>query len=339
MKLPANNRGIPVNVSPNDKEWQASMPALDRTMAPPSQQGAMPQQGYPPQQGGMPQQGYPTQQEDESYLPQEGGTPLQQGYPSPQQDVPPPQQDSPPPQQGYPPPQQDVPPPQQDLPPPQQGYQSPQQDVPPPQQGYPPPQQGHPPQNSPDPAGLNSPTAVDEPSTDTPRYAEIHRDTPSTNTPRTDDSAATADEPPATGDAPPTQVDGPPAEDTPRTESCEDTKDVPCASLAAIGECKRIPVFMHSTCALSCGCPAPASSEELLRRERADQAILDQARLSRLWEEDPPLALGHSSLSGRRRPEEIAVVSAEALAGLAPSERRRISRLWKQTGALSALVP
>jgi hypothetical protein len=72
---------------------------------------------------------------------------------------------------------------------------------------------------------------------------------------------------------------------------------MPCAAWAQKGECQRIPVFMHATCALSCGCPAPASSAELLRR---DPAMLE---------------------------------------ALVPS-RRRLSRLWKQTGALNtALVP
>ena len=81
------------------------------------------------------------------------------------------------------------------------------------------------------------------------------------------------------------------------TTACTDAKDMPCAAWAQKGECQRIPVFMHATCALSCGCPAPASSAELLRR---DPAMLE---------------------------------------ALVPS-RRRLSRLWKQTGALNtALVP
>jgi hypothetical protein len=170
------------------------------------------------------------------------------------------------------------------------------------------------PQHSPAPAAVSSPRKVEWPTSTEPQHSPAPAATEPQHSPA------------------PTAVRSP-------TTACTDAKDMPCAAWAQKGECQRIPVFMHATCALSCGCPAPASSEELLRRERADQAILDQARLSRLWEEDPPLARGHSSSAGRRRPEDVAVVSAEALAGLAPSERRRISRLWKQTGALSALVP
>ena len=55
----------------------------------------------------------------------------------------------------------------------------------------------------------------------------------------------------------PTSVDAP-STATPKAEGCSDTKDMPCAAWAQEGECHRNPMFMHPTCALSCGCPAPA---------------------------------------------------------------------------------
>ena len=55
----------------------------------------------------------------------------------------------------------------------------------------------------------------------------------------------------------PTSVDAP-STATPKAEGCSDTKDMPCAAWAQKGECHRNPMFMHPTCALSCGCPAPA---------------------------------------------------------------------------------
>ena len=46
---------------------------------------------------------------------------------------------------------------------------------------------------------------------------------------------------------------------------CKDAAEVPCATWAAQGECRRIPVYMLSTCPVSCGwratsCPSPASA-------------------------------------------------------------------------------
>ena len=55
----------------------------------------------------------------------------------------------------------------------------------------------------------------------------------------------------------PTSIDVP-STATPKAEGCSDTKDMPCAAWAEEGECHRNPMFMHPTCALSCGCPAPA---------------------------------------------------------------------------------
>jgi len=46
----------------------------------------------------------------------------------------------------------------------------------------------------------------------------------------------------------PTSVDAP-STATPKAEGCSDTKDMPCAAWAQIGECHRNPMFMHPTCA------------------------------------------------------------------------------------------
>ena len=61
----------------------------------------------------------------------------------------------------------------------------------------------------------------------------------------------------------PTEVDAP-STATPKTEGCTDAKDMPCAVWAQKGECQRIPVFMLSMCASSCGCLTPAAARQLL---------------------------------------------------------------------------
>jgi len=151
------------------------------------------------------------------------------------------------------------------------------------------------PQYSPAPTAVSSPRKVEGPTSTEPQHSPAPAATEPQHSP-----APTAVSSPRKVEGPtstePQHSPAPTAVSSPTT-ACTDAKDMPCAAWAQKGECQRIPVFMHATCALSCGCPAPASSAELLRR---DPAMLE---------------------------------------ALVPS-RRRLSRLWKQTGALNtALVP
>ncbi|KOO27826.1 hypothetical protein Ctob_001226 [Chrysochromulina tobinii] len=69
------------------------------------------------------------------------------------------------------------------------------------------------------------------------------------------------DEPTVTGPTSPATSDfGSTTKDDAASSPCVDDASFPCVAWAKSGECQRIPVFMHSTCALSCGCNGQAAA-------------------------------------------------------------------------------
>jgi hypothetical protein len=125
-------------------------------------------------------------------------------------------------------------------------------------------------------------------------------------------------------------VETPPSAALATTDGCTDSTEVPCASWAARGECEHIPVYMHTNCAASCGCPTSqsAASERLI----SAQSIIGDTTI--LKEVDAAMVDAASTVDEASSTKPTLGDTAGELTHTLRPSRRKSTFLWRRSGAL-----